>query len=65
MRTGFVKHFKDDPRYTLTREYCGYSEPRYVVRFCDDWVGQDKTKAGATMLYIAHSDARQRKLKGE
>lgn len=65
MKTGFIKHFKGDARYTLTREYCGYAEPRYVVRFCDDWVGQGETKADAAMLYIAHSDARERVLRGE
>lgn len=66
MRLGTIKHFKEDARYTLSREYCGYAKPRYVVRFCDEWVGQDETKSGAAMIYIAHVDARQRQIqKGE
>ena len=28
-----------DARWTITREYCGYEKPRFVVRFCDEWVG--------------------------
>lgn len=66
MRLGTIKHFKGDARYTLSREYCGYAKPRYVVRFCDEWVGQDETKSGAAMIYIAHADERQRQIqKGE
>jgi hypothetical protein len=51
-----------DKRYTVTREYCGYKEPRWVARFCDEWIGQDKYKSGAVMLCLAHSDERDRKL---
>lgn len=29
---------KDDPRYTITREWTGYSKPCFVIRFCGDWV---------------------------
>lgn len=64
MKLGIVKHFKEDARYTLSREYCGYAKPRYVIRFCGDWVGQDKTKSGAAMIYIAHADGRDRALRG-
>lgn len=65
MKLGSIKHFKEDARYTLSREYCGYKTPRYVVRFCDDWIGQDETKSGAAMIYVAHVDARDRALRGE
>lgn len=30
---------KKDRRYTINREYCGYSKPRWVVRFCGVWCG--------------------------
>lgn len=53
---------KEDKRYTIALEWCGWPERRYVVRFCGDWVGQDPTKAGAAMIYIAHADKRQREL---
>jgi len=28
-----------DERYTVSLSFCGYGEPRYVVRFCDKWLG--------------------------
>lgn len=56
---------KDDGRYQIAREYCGYAEPRWVARFCDEWLGQDKYRSGAVMLCIAHGDARERELEGK
>ena len=47
-----------DARYTIAREYCGYSSPRWVARFCGEWIGQDKFKSGAVMHCIAHADNR-------
>jgi hypothetical protein len=31
-----------DQRYTITKEFCGYSEARYVLRFCGEWIMQSK-----------------------
>ena len=36
-----------DKRYSIAREYCGYDTPRWVVRFCGDWVGQSSSQQGA------------------
>jgi len=36
-----------DKRYTIAREYCGYDTPRWVARFCGDWLGQSKSRQGA------------------
>jgi hypothetical protein len=43
-----------DRRYTITREYCGASAPRTVARFCDDWLGQSRSRAGALAIERAH-----------
>lgn len=29
-----------DRRYSIAKEYCGYSEPRFVLRFCGEFVAQ-------------------------
>lgn len=39
-----------DKRYTVSLEYCGYAKPRYVARFCGDWLGQRETKTDAWEL---------------
>ncbi len=41
---------KKDRRYSIAQEYCGYDTPRWVVRFCDDWIGQRATLAKAQEL---------------
>lgn len=33
----------NDNRYTITKEYCGYPEAKYILRFCGEWVGQFET----------------------
>jgi hypothetical protein len=49
---------KGDARYTVALEYCGYSKPRHVARWCGEWLGQDETQSGAVMLCVAHMDKR-------
>lgn len=48
-----------DRRYRIALEFCGRSEPRYVVRFCDEWIGQSRTRAGAKLIQTAHTAERQ------
>ena len=50
---------KLDPRYTVAREWCGYFTPRYVARFCGDWLGQSETRAGALAIV---KDAKAKRL---
>ena len=47
---------KKDNRYTVTREWCGYSTPRYVARFCGSWIDQAETKAEAWEHAQGHYD---------
>lgn len=46
-------------RYAINKEYCGQPEPRFVVRFCGDWVGQSASRLDAVEMMKAHaSDTR-------
>ncbi len=47
---------KTDKRYAAEKEYCGYKEKRYVVRFCSEYIGQGERKLDAAMIVIAHKD---------
>lgn len=49
-----------DNRYTITLEHCGYPEPRHVVRFCGDWIGQAPTPEEAEDIRLNHNFERQR-----
>lgn len=51
---------KNDARYTIAREFCGYPTRRWVARFCGEWIGQGKLPVDAIMLCVAHWDNRQR-----
>ena len=47
-----------DPRYSIAQEYCGHDTPRWVVRFCGDWVGEAATKVKARELAMEYELAR-------
>lgn len=47
-----------DKRYSISLEWCGYPEQRYVVRFIGDWIGQSKKPSGAILKSIFHQDKR-------
>jgi hypothetical protein len=53
---------KGDSRYRVAREWCGYSKPRWVARFCGEWLGQSEHRADALMMCLAHCDKRNRDL---
>lgn len=54
------KHpLKDDQRYTVTLEYCGEALPRYIVRFCDDFVSSHSTYSAAVVRATGHRAVRQ------
>lgn len=44
----------EDKRYTVALEFCGYPEARYVVRFCDKWLGQSANLNDAIFIAICH-----------
>lgn len=57
-----MRPIKEDPRYTIALEYCGYPQPRWVAHWLGDWLGQDKDKSGAIMLCLADADKRDREM---
>lgn len=43
-----------DGRYSVTLEFCGYPSPRWVTRFCGEWLEQNETKNGAIFAALEH-----------
>jgi hypothetical protein len=56
---------KTDKRYTITREWCGASEPLFVVRFCGDWVGSSASRWDAEAIRDHHKAERDKILTGQ
>jgi|AACY02.2.fsa_nt_gi hypothetical protein len=52
-------NLRSDKRYTVTREWCGYESPMWVVRFCDEWVSCHKYR-DAALIRAAGESARRR-----
>lgn len=52
-----------DKRYTISHEYCGYSIPMYIVRFCDKTIGCCLYKSKAEDIIKTHQDDRDAILK--
>ena len=52
-----------DSRYTVNKEYSGYSEKRYVLRFCGEFVGYCNTKEKAGLSEIVVPESRLAKIK--
>lgn len=50
---------KSEPGYTITREYCGQAEQRYVLRFCGEWISQHLTYSGAVVRAVGHNAVRK------
>ena len=48
-----------DKRYTITKEFCGYSEARYVLRFCDEWIMQSQFYSTALVRAVGESAKRR------
>jgi nuclear transport factor 2 (NTF2) superfamily protein len=47
-----------DSKYRIVKEFCGYVQPRYVVRFQGRWVGQAGTRSEALALAVSHEEER-------
>ena len=64
-------------RYSTNAEYCGYDKPRFVPRFCGEWLRDSEiwpdragfqspsfeTKQGAIQACVAYEEMRQSKSK--
>jgi len=48
-----------DERYTMQREHCGHlAGIRWVVRFCNSWVGQCAQRYQAEQMAVDHNEQR-------
>lgn len=47
-----------DQRWTITQEFTGKEKPQFVVRFCDDWIGQRAFFDSAVMLAVCENARR-------
>ena len=39
-----IMQVQQDNRFTIKKEYCGYDKPRYVVRFCGEFLASHALK---------------------
>lgn len=53
-----IKTIKKDRRYAVNREYRGWSDPAYVVRFCGEYVDHCDTAAAAWIKAAEHNAER-------
>lgn len=63
----YPKHESDnstDNRYSVSLEYCGYSYPLHIVRFCDEKIGACRDELKANHVMACHWNERQKALKG-
>jgi hypothetical protein len=49
---------KSDQRYTIQREYCGYDRPRFVLRFCGDYLASFTSYPAAVIRAVGDKAAR-------
>lgn len=49
---------KSDQRYTIQREYCGYDKPRFVLRFCGDYLASFTNYPAAVIRAVGEKAAR-------
>ena len=47
-----------DRRYTFTREWVGLPLPRWIVRFCDEFVSHHHSRVDAILAGAEHGTAR-------
>ena len=51
-----------DARWHYALEYCGYSVPMYIVRFCDEMIGCARDETKAQHIIDVHYAEHQQKL---
>lgn len=54
-----MERLKSDSRYSIAQEFAGYERPRFVVRFCGEFVSSHATRGGALIRAAGESAARR------
>lgn len=49
-----TKQESKDKRYSIRREFCGHETPRFVARYCGDWLGDSLSLSGAVLIATNH-----------
>lgn len=44
----------NDGRYQIAQEWCGHPKRRFVVRFCDEYIGNAEAKGQARQIAESH-----------
>tara|TARA_R110000868_G_scaffold252229_1_gene508886 strand:- start:128 stop:331 length:204 start_codon:yes stop_codon:yes gene_type:complete len=45
---------RSDSRYSVRKEFCGHEKPRYVLRFCGDFIDSFTSLPSATLRAACH-----------
>lgn len=53
-----MRPIEQDSRYTITREFVGHAKPRFVVRFCDEFIGHRATYPAAVLFCVLERSRR-------
>lgn len=54
-----TKDIKTDLRYSVSPEDCGYMLPQYVIRYCGDWIGHERSEVSAWIHADLHRSRRE------
>lgn len=47
-----------DRRYEIKPEFCGYEKPRYVLRFCGEFIASSISRASLAVRAVGHNAVR-------
>jgi hypothetical protein len=45
---------KSDSRYSIAKEFCGYPEKRFVLRYCGEFVAQSLSYSAMVVRAVGH-----------
>ena len=49
-----IRPIRNDARYTIALEWCGYEKPHHVLRFCGEFVAQSISAASMIVRAAGH-----------
>lgn len=51
-----------DNRYSINKEWCGQTEAKFIIRFCNRWIDKADTIEQAEEIALRHAEARNKLL---